>query len=80
MVSGAALVALREELERMLAMTRADEVPLDELGKSLGAIARAIHGVFVASKTPSMRIDAAVKALDLRTKRSELESFVSVRG
>jgi len=75
-VSGEALVELRGALERMSSMVRAEEVPLDELGKSLAAIAIATRAAFVASRVSSVRMDAVVKALDLRSKKSELEAFV----
>ena len=60
----------------MLATSRSGEVRLDALGKSLAAVTVATRGVFGAAGVPSMRIEAAMKALDLRTKKSELEAFV----
>lgn len=69
--------ALTIELDRAAAMVRRDEVNLNELGKSLAAVVGAARQVFVEAGLSSVRMDAAVKALDLRSKKSELERFVA---
>jgi hypothetical protein len=68
--------ALRDALERAAGMLREDEVNLNELGKALHAVMAAARETFRAAGLPSMRMDAAEKALDLRTAKSALERFM----
>ncbi len=72
---GDAWRALAQELERMTAMVCAPEVNLNDLGRSLAGVVRHARGVFVAAGLPSVRMDAAAKALDLTTGKSALEAF-----
>ncbi|GAB4217517.1 MAG: hypothetical protein OHK0013_45080 [Sandaracinaceae bacterium] len=73
---GPAPTALREALERAAEMLCADEVNLNELGRALHAVMAAAGETFRAAGLPSVRMDAAEKALDLRTAKSALERFV----
>jgi hypothetical protein len=68
--------ALRDALERAAGMLREEELNLNELGKALHAVMAAARETFRAAGLPSMRMDAAEKALDLRTAKSALERFV----
>ena len=72
---GEAWRALASELEKASALVRGADVNLNDLAKSLASIAIAVRRVFVDAGLASVRMDAAVKALDLRTKKSELERF-----
>ena len=67
---------LGAQLDRAGSLVRGPEVNLNELGKALASIARAALDVFAEAGLPSVRMEAAAKALDLRTKKSELEQFV----
>jgi hypothetical protein len=68
--------ALRGALERAAGVLREDAVDLHELGKVLHAVMAAARETFRAAGLPSVRMDAAEKALDLRTGKSALERFV----
>lgn len=68
--------ALSTSLDRARELVRADTVDGVELGKALAAITSAVRAVYVEAGVPSMRMAAAEKALDLRTKKTELETFV----
>lgn len=73
---GPAPTALRDALERAAGILREDQVNLNDLGKALHAAMAAARETFRAAGLPSLRMDAAEKALDLRTARSALERFV----
>ena len=68
--------ALHDALERAASDLRNDEVNLNELGKALHAVLAAARETFGAAGLPSVRMDAAAKALDLRTSKRALERFV----
>ncbi|MDQ3031251.1 MAG: hypothetical protein M3Y87_02465 [Myxococcota bacterium] len=67
--------SLRRELASMGAVAAAEQVDMNELGKSLARTVTCVRAVFVSAAMPSVRMDAAVRALDLRTPKSELERF-----
>jgi hypothetical protein len=67
---------LHDALERAASDLRQDELNLNELGKVLHAVMAAARETFSAAGLPSVRMDAATKALDLRTSKSALERFV----
>ena len=71
-----AVHTLSRELGVMSALSSSADVNLNELAKALAVVVGATRAVFIAADLPSVRMDAAVKALDLRSKKSELEAFV----
>ena len=73
---GPAPRALHDALERAASALREDELNLNELGKVLHAVMAAARETFRSAALPSVRLDAAEKALDLRTSKSALERFV----
>lgn len=73
---GEAFDALRAAHAAMGARLAGDAVHLVDLAKSYQAIAGAMAEVARASGRPSVRFEACVKALDLRTKKSALSAFV----
>ena len=66
---------LAQDLERMVAITSGPEVNMNDLGRALASIVGSVRAAFVSAGLPSVRMDAAAKALDLRTPKSALESF-----
>lgn len=67
--------ALADAVESLSSLLREEELNLNTLGERLHLIVVAARGVFTAQNLPSVRMDAAVKALDLRTGKSELAAF-----
>lgn len=74
-VEGEAWSTLATELDRLRALVAGPEVDMHALGKGLASLMLAARGVFTLAGMTSVRMDAAVKALDLRTAKSELEQF-----
>jgi hypothetical protein len=72
--------ALHAALERAASDLRGEELNLNDLGKTLHAVMAAARETFRSAGLPSVRLDAAEKALDLRTSKSALERFVREDG
>ena len=71
-----ALVGLRSALARATELASAPRVDLNTLSHATGELAVALRDAFVEAGLPSTRLEAIVRAFDLRTPRSELERFV----
>jgi hypothetical protein len=67
---------LRVEVTRLASLASGETVDLNQLGKALAAVVTASLSAFDTAGLPSVRMRAAAKALDLTTKKSELEHFV----
>jgi hypothetical protein len=67
---------VRNALERIRVLLDGPTVNLIGLGKAYQALATAIEAATSENGPPSLRFRAVVKALDLRTPKSSLESFV----
>lgn len=74
-----ALVALRAALRRASEQASAPSVDLNALSHAMGEGAVALRDAFGELGLPSTRLEAIVRAFDLRTPRSELERFVAAR-
>lgn len=70
-------VAVRRATSDLAALVQADEVDMNVLGHALGALVGAARDAFEAAALPSLRLEAARRALDLRTKKSKLEAFLA---
>ncbi len=68
--------ATRTRLGGMRQALEASPVDLMALAKSYAALANAVHEDVTRAGQSSMRFEAVCKALDLRTKKSELQRFV----
>ena len=66
---------LRVDAEKLAARVRAEEIDLNQLGKILSSVVRSSAAAFVKADLPSVRLEAATKALDLKTPKTELERF-----
>ena len=73
---GPAWDTLTGAVRQLASLVAAEEVDLNVLGASLAAVVGGARAVFVAAGLPSVRMDAAHKALDRQTPKSALESFV----
>ncbi|MFK7985560.1 MAG: hypothetical protein AB8I08_05975 [Sandaracinaceae bacterium] len=73
---GPAWDGLRDAVRRLSALSGADTVSLHELGKAYATLARSMLEVTAAAGQTSVRYRVIDKALDLRTKKSELMAFV----
>lgn len=71
-----ALVGLRTALARATELASGPRVDLNTLSHATGELAVALRDAFVEVGLPSTRLEAIVRAFDLRTPRSELERFV----
>jgi len=69
--------ALRAEVASLAALAGGDEVDLNHLARTLGRVVAGVGAAFARAGLPSVRLAAAEKALDLRTKNSELQAFVN---
>jgi hypothetical protein len=67
--------SLRRDAEALAAIVRGEEVDLNQLGKLLSAVVGGSFAVFTEAGLASVRLEAAVKALEPKTPRSELERF-----
>ena len=74
---GAHWVEIRRAAEELRALVHADEVDLNRLGHALSALVAGGRAAFEAASLPSLRLAAAKKALDLRTRKGSLEAFVA---
>jgi hypothetical protein len=72
-----ALLALRAALGRASELASGPSVDLNALAMAEGAVA--LRDAFAELGLPSTRLEAIVRAFDLRTPRSELERFVAGR-
>ena len=72
----AAFADVRAALERMRDLSSAEPVDLLAMGKAYAALSRAMCEATRASGQSSVRFDAAAKALELTTKKSDLAAFV----
>lgn len=68
---------VRRVLSHLLHLTSAPQVDLLALGKSYAELSRALLTVVQNLGKTSMRFEAAVKALDLRTPKSALQQFLN---
>jgi hypothetical protein len=77
-MSDAAWTNVRKELEGLTALlaTPASAQRLYEFADRFVRLARAYNAAVLAEGKTSLRLKAALKALDLATKKSELERFV----
>lgn len=73
---GPAWEALRRASRGLHALSAAETVSLHTLGKAFADVAGAMLAVTAAAGQTSVRYRAVHKALDLRTKKSELTGFV----
>ncbi len=73
----AALGPLRQALGRASEAASGDAVDLNVLSHALGDSVVALREAFREAGLPSLRVDAIVRAFDLRTPRSQLERFVA---
>ena len=71
-----AVSALRESVERASKAASGDAVDLNVLSHAVGDVAVALRDAFQEAGLASTRMEAIVRAFDLRTPRSELERFV----
>lgn len=69
-------VEVRRAAREIAALIEAEEVDLNRLGRALAALVAGTSAVFDAAALPSLRLEAAKKALDLKTAKSALEAFV----
>ena len=72
----AAFDALREAHAKMGEQLTAPEVNLVSLAKAYQSLANAMAGMANASGRGSLRFEAVVRALDLRTPKSSLRAFM----
>lgn len=70
------LVALRDALGAMQALSERDSVNLVELAKAYQTVAAAMAALACAAGRPSLRFDVIVRALDLTTPKSALRAFL----
>lgn len=73
---GDAWDALRASVGRLHELADRPEVNLVELGKAYQAVAKAMLAATSAAGQTSLRFDAVVRALDLRTPKSALLAFL----
>jgi len=66
---------VRTDVAQLQGIVGADVVDLNDLGKALAALVAGTAAVFAASGLASVRMEAASKALDRKTPKSELERF-----
>jgi len=69
--------ALRAALERASQAAGGQSVDLNALSHAVGDAAVALRDGFREAGLPSTRMEAIVRAFDLRTPRTELERFVA---
>jgi hypothetical protein len=74
-----ALLALRAALGRASVLASGPSVDLNALSHAMAEGAVALRDAFAELGLPSTRLEAIVRAFDLRTPRSELERFVAGR-
>jgi hypothetical protein len=67
--------ALARETDALAALVRGDEVDLNQLGKRLSVVVTLAASAFDEAELPSVRLACAKKALDPKTRKSELEGF-----
>lgn len=67
---------LRGELALLTKMVEQPQVDLIELGKAYARLANSVLKVSQAHHLSSLRFEAATKALDLTTPKSELQAFM----
>lgn len=73
---GAHWVDIRRAAEELGELVRAEEVDMNRLGHALSALVVGARAAFEAAALPSLRLEAAKRALDLKTPKSALEAFV----
>ena len=67
---------LRELLEELLEILKAPRLDMIRFGKAYAAVARGVRDAVSSEGRTSMRFEAVVRALDLRTKKSVLQKFL----
>lgn len=73
---GAAWEAVRLSASDLAELVSREEVDMNALGHALGALVGAVRDAFEAAALPSMRLAAAARALDLKTSKSALSTFL----
>ncbi len=68
--------AVRASLAELSRLASGGEVDLNDVGKGLSRLVIAVRAAFDDAGLPSVRLKAAVRALDLKTPKSALEAFV----
>lgn len=73
---GEAWVALRRASAELAELVARDEVDMNSMGHALSALVTCARSTFELAALPSLRLEAARRALDLKTPKSALEQFV----
>lgn len=74
---GAHWIEIRRAASDLGELVGAEEVDLNRLGHALAALVAGVRAAFEVAALPSLRLAAAKKALDLKTRKSALEAFVA---
>jgi hypothetical protein len=73
----ASIGALRDQVEALLGLLRQPQVDLTALGHGLHRVAVSMLAASEAAGLTSARLQAAVRALDLKTPKSKLLAFLA---
>jgi hypothetical protein len=68
--------AIRRAASQVAELVARDEVDMNALGHALGALVSGVRAGFEGAALPSLRLDAAARALDLKTPKSALLVFL----
>lgn len=74
---GEAWVALRRAVAELAELVGREEVDMNALGHTLSACVTSARAAFEQASLPSLRLEAASRALDLKTPKSALEAFIA---